>query len=60
MLLIFLQLLTQDREHNAPTINTFQQMYQTNERYIEHLNQKQISLVNDAFALADVESLWRY
>ena len=47
--------------HNAPTLNTFKQiMYQTNERYIEHLNQQQISLVNDGFALADVESLQRY
>ena len=30
-------------------------MYKTNERYIEHLNLKQITLVNDD--ITDVESL---
>ena len=55
MLLTFLHYSTQNREHNAPTINTLQQIT----IYTAFMNQQQISLLNDGIALADVESLNR-
>ena len=44
MLLTFLHGSTKDSKHNAPTINTLQQI----------MNQQHIRMVNDGIALADV------